>query len=299
MISVIMPAFNAGAYITESIASVIAQTYPYWELIIIDDGSTDDTAAIVKQLIGNDTRIKYLYQQNGKQGKARNLGLQNSTGEYIAFLDADDKWMPDKLAIQLNILSADKNIDLLFTQGYKLTDLHVEIFDVNVKDTWDFNDLPAFIHQNQIPILSVIVRRRALLKANCFAEDADIQNAEDYYLWLTLLGNNCKFKSINNRLFYYRIHQQQSTYQNNHLNLPIVNMLSLFYNSSENGIRFYKNIIERIKWFLFDDNLKEKVFTLIKAISKKENKIIYLILRLISPFPSKKFSLAFKLAPSI
>src|ERR1700759_692275 len=97
LVSVITPAYNAGNFIHETIDSVIAQTYTNWELIIIDDGSTDNTAAIVKQYVVRDSRIKYLYQQNGKQGKARNNGMTHSSGTIIAFLDADDTWTPHKL----------------------------------------------------------------------------------------------------------------------------------------------------------------------------------------------------------
>src|SRR5580765_2861093 len=85
LVSVIMPAYNAEKYISDAIKSVIAQTYSNWELIVIDDGSTDATAAIIQQYLVTGTRIKYIYQDNGGQGKARNNGLNHAKGELIAF----------------------------------------------------------------------------------------------------------------------------------------------------------------------------------------------------------------------
>ena len=95
-VSVIMPAYNAATFIAGSIKSVVKQSFTNWELIIIDDGSTDNTKNIINCFINKDARIKYHYQQNGKQGKARNAGLALAKGKYIAFIDADDVWLPNK-----------------------------------------------------------------------------------------------------------------------------------------------------------------------------------------------------------
>ena len=86
LVSIIMPAFNSQRYISESIESIIAQTYTNWELIVVDDGSTDRTAEIVSTFTKSDNRIRYIYQENQRQGKARNAGISISKGEWIAFL---------------------------------------------------------------------------------------------------------------------------------------------------------------------------------------------------------------------
>src|SRR5205809_3501840 len=101
LVSVIMPAYNAGKFITESIESVIAQTYAYWELLIVDDGSTDNTKNVIQNFSEKDKKIRYFFQANGKQGKARNMALSYASGNYIAFLDADDIWLPQKLEVQV------------------------------------------------------------------------------------------------------------------------------------------------------------------------------------------------------
>jgi teichuronic acid biosynthesis glycosyltransferase TuaG len=99
-----MPAYNAEKYIAESIRSALDQTHTNWELVVVDDGSTDGTAEIVRGFRRADDRIKYIFQQNGRLGKARNTGLENSTGRLIAFLDSDDLWARGKLELQVKIM---------------------------------------------------------------------------------------------------------------------------------------------------------------------------------------------------
>ena len=108
VVSVVMPAYNAGLYIEESIGSVIAQTYPYWELIVVDDGSTDDSRRKVETLAAADAGVRYIYQENGRQGKARNAGIAMARGGLVAFLDADDLWVPEMLEQQLALLDSSK-----------------------------------------------------------------------------------------------------------------------------------------------------------------------------------------------
>ena len=101
-VSVVMPAYNCARWLYESVESVRAQTYTDWELLLVDDGSTDDTSIIAAELAHGDGRIR-LFHTAGRQGPAaaRNLALDNATGEYVAFLDADDFWLPEKLERQL------------------------------------------------------------------------------------------------------------------------------------------------------------------------------------------------------
>src|SRR5260221_6307510 len=101
-ISIIMPAYNVGKFISQTIDSVLSQTYENWELLIVDDESSDNTSAIAKAYQLKDNRIRYFWQKNGKQGKARNKAIRESLGNYLAFMDADDIWLPDKLTRQVN-----------------------------------------------------------------------------------------------------------------------------------------------------------------------------------------------------
>jgi teichuronic acid biosynthesis glycosyltransferase TuaG len=105
LVSIITPTYNCGKYIFDTIESVINQSYLEWEMIIIDDCSTDNTKDIVSQFVKADSRIKYyLLETNQGAAIARNFGLAHSNGKYIAFLDSDDLWMPEKLTKQINFM---------------------------------------------------------------------------------------------------------------------------------------------------------------------------------------------------
>ena len=121
LVSIIMPAYNAEKYIADSIRSVLAQTYSNWELIVVDDGSTDRTANIVREFAGHDSRVRYIFQENGRLGKARNTGIANAAGSLIAFLDSDDLWIPRKLQMQLQAMS-ENSADVVFSNAYVFTD---------------------------------------------------------------------------------------------------------------------------------------------------------------------------------
>jgi len=109
LVSIVIPSYN-GAYFLEhfSIPSVISQSYKNWELIIVDDGSTDNTREIVKKFQKKNPRIYYLYQENKGRGIARNTGIRAARGEIIAFLDADDQWLSEKLSKQIELFEQNK-----------------------------------------------------------------------------------------------------------------------------------------------------------------------------------------------
>lgn len=115
LVSVIIPTWNRGSRVSLAIDSVLAQTYPNWELIVVDDGSTDDTAGVVAARSASDARIRYVYQCNAGVAAARNRGLATAEGDYIAFLDSDDAWEPWKLELQLRCLRHRPDIGMIWT----------------------------------------------------------------------------------------------------------------------------------------------------------------------------------------
>ena len=115
-ISVVIPAYNAGRFINRTIDSVLAQTYKDFELIVVDDGSTDNTGQAVKSY---GSKVRYIYQPNAGDGPARNTGIEAAAGKWLAFLDHDDEWLPEKLDIQMKLLSANPDLRWCGTNRYQ------------------------------------------------------------------------------------------------------------------------------------------------------------------------------------
>ena len=124
LVSIITPAYNAEKYIKETIESVLGQTYKNWELIIVNDGSTDSTEEIIKSF--DDSRVVLLSQKNSGVSSARNLGMQSSKGKYITFLDADDVLPPESLKVRVDYLESHPDVDLI--------DGNISIKDADIKN---------------------------------------------------------------------------------------------------------------------------------------------------------------------
>jgi glycosyltransferase involved in cell wall biosynthesis len=113
LVSVVMPAFNVETYIVEAIDSILAQTYRHWEIIVVNDGSTDSTAALAERYASRDARIRVHHQNNGGIAKARNVGWRLARGGYIAWMDADDVALPRRLELQVEFLKRNSDVGVL------------------------------------------------------------------------------------------------------------------------------------------------------------------------------------------
>lgn len=208
-----MPAYNAAPYIAESIRSVIEQTHKNWELIVLDDGSTDGTAGVAGDIAKDDDRVKVIPGSNLGQGRARNVALGYARGEWVAFLDADDLWLPDKLIRQLQAARR-TNADVVFSDGW----IFVENDSSDESQsfgtiTGEFNGAEMFrllFEKNRIPMPSVLVRRRTLEEVGFFDGDERWnRNCEDYELWLRLAEHGAVFYGMEEKLVRYR-HRRDS-----------------------------------------------------------------------------------------
>lgn len=120
LISIVIPVYNAEKFIEETVESVVNQSYEEWELLLINDGSTDESGAIIDELAKRYSRIKVIHLKGEGAAKARNVGTENANGRYLTFLDADDLWDKEKLRMELNFLK-EKNAAFVFT-GYEFAD---------------------------------------------------------------------------------------------------------------------------------------------------------------------------------
>jgi glycosyltransferase involved in cell wall biosynthesis len=294
LVSIIMPACNAERFIEASIISVLNQTYKEWELIIIDDGSVDRTAEIALFYVKMDSRILYFYQNNGKQGKARNLGLKNSSGDFIAFLDSDDLWLSNKLEVQLKQIQ-EKGVDLVFSDSYiffndDVNDVQKRM-EVKQRFYTGMEAIDLFIEFNRIPLLTVLVKKSKIRALGDFIEDKNIQFGEDYHLWLKLLLNGSVFYSTDLVLAKYRVHNESVTINESSQQWKLMEM---FYDLSKiNPVfkpKFVKKVQEMYISFYLENRLsKDELKFYIKkntaVLSKQNQELIYLFLNRI--FPAK------------
>lgn len=199
LVSVIMPAYNSGKYIVDSVETVIKQSFTNWELIIIDDCSTDNTFELLQPYIEKWQNIRYyrLAKHSGVAA-ARTAGSSKVKGEYIAFLDSDDLWHPDKLKVQLNCLIK-KHADLIYTGARCINDKG-ELLDryFKVPPSVDYSSL---LLGNAIICSSVLVKTELIRRFPMQRSDLH----EDYICWLSILREGHKAVGINQPFVFYRL----------------------------------------------------------------------------------------------
>lgn len=197
LVSIIMPCFNAKKYILDAINSVLEQTYPYWELIIIDDCSTDGSADLILEYFGKDKRIKMVrLKQNSGIAVARNTGIELANGRYIAFLDSDDLWLPFKLEKQLDFMQ--KNNLALTYSSYFIIDRNGKI--IGIRNAPKMLTYKMLLKSNFIGNLTGIYDISVLGKV--YSENV---KHEDYTLWLKILKKVKYAKGIQEPLAKYRV----------------------------------------------------------------------------------------------
>lgn len=200
-VSVVIPAYNHARFLKGTIESALAQTWRDYEIVVVDDGSKDDTAAVAAQF---GAAIRYVYQANKGMAATRNTALRHATGDIISFLDDDDLWLPDYLATVMAHFQADSDLAAVHT-GYQLTsDEEGRDFPGHSSRTVPATELyDTLIEGGFFPPSSVSVRRKILDVVGVF--DEGLQGYADWELWLRICREH-KFIGIPDELIKYRIH---------------------------------------------------------------------------------------------
>ncbi len=210
-VSVVIPAYNCAEYLPETLECVFSQTFQDFEVVLIDDGSTDNTAEICAGFAQKyPQKFRYIRQERRGVSAARNHGIHEAYAEYIAFLDADDTWVSDKLAKQFALIDSLQDKDVVIYGGSSIFDesgLVVRcMFDQRKPhDGYVFEKL---LYENFLSTHTVVLRRSLFEKAGYFKEDSS--HCEDYDLWLRL-ARHFKFYYVTDVIAGYRVHSRQGS----------------------------------------------------------------------------------------
>lgn len=268
LISVIVPCFNQAHYLDECLQSVYNQTYSNWECIIVNDGSPDNTNEVAKFWVDKDSRFKYVFKENGGLSSARNSGLELAQGEWVQFLDCDDRIHVEKFEksscffLEYDLIISDfyyfdKNGEFDHSYDYKLKKIDFELVVLG----WDLDFT--------IPIHSGLFRKK-----NIQVFDISLKAKEDWLFWLLFLKSSSRNIILPQKYAYYRMHATSMT-RNRQL------MFS-------NEVSAYKKIFP-----LLDDDMKVEFF--ISRINHKNQEIVFIANELDDVYNSKAQRFLFRL----
>ena len=205
LVSVIMPCYNMEKFISDSIMSVRNQTYSSWELLIVDDASTDATADIVKKQCEQDNRIHFTVKpEHSGIADSRNQCLKQAQGQYLAFLDADDVWHPEKLEMQLGFM-VEKKVGFTYS-AYDCIDEMGQPLDKSVRTAGNLN-YEAYLRNTIIGCSTVMVNKAVVGEVVVPA----FRTSEDTATWLSILKKGFLAYAINKPLTSYRIRQHSAS----------------------------------------------------------------------------------------
>jgi len=270
LVSVIMPTYNHARFIGEAIDSVLNQTYKNLELIIIDNYSKDNTEKIVASY--KDDRIKYLkFKNNGVIAASRNYGIRHSKGEYIAFLDSDDKWVKCKLERQLSCFKDNTIMGVATDVAFESPIYYKRTYFGKSKKGYKLYHYHDLLHKNLIVTSSVVVKKDTLLSVGNFDENPDFIFIEDWDLWLRLTKIGI-FYLISKPLTIYRLYHKNNRNQINIIKnqLKIIKKhKNLGYISNKEVDKAKANIyfVLACKSFILDAQISKKYFSMAYKIS--------------------------------
>jgi glycosyltransferase involved in cell wall biosynthesis len=204
-ISIVIPAYNQAHYLSEAITSALGQSYRDVEVIVVDDGSTDDTRAVVEAI--DDPRLCYVYQENRGLSAARNMGIRHARGAYLSYLDSDDRFLPEKVALLLAVLQEQPEVGLVAGQAIPVDETGKQngrLFDRPLPD-----DGRELLLGNPLHVGSVLVRRSWQERAGWF--DEELRSYEDWDMWLRLARLGCAMAWVAAPVSLYRFHADQMT----------------------------------------------------------------------------------------
>ena len=239
-VSIVIGAYNCGRFIQETVNSVVRQTFTDWELVIVDDYSTDDTCKKIEEIRDERIRIIRLHENSGRPAVARNIGITASKGEFVAFLDHDDIWFPSKLARQIYHFQ-DKSIAAVGAQALSLRGHLTPRIYSGKGSKYDDYDYRDFMIKNHATCSAVLARKDILLDLKGFGESMDLRFIEDWELWIRIAQVG-KFRILKEPLLFYRVPADK-----NHASLEVLERCFCMLDKHSASMKLTKNDINKIK----------------------------------------------------
>jgi glycosyltransferase involved in cell wall biosynthesis len=281
LVSVVTPVFNAASYLPKTIDSVLAQDYPKIEYILVDDCSSDHSREIILDYADRDSRVRYVFlENNGGPGRARNIGIQKSAGDFICFLDSDDLWRGDKTKKQIALFHENTKLGLISTNGQfidKSGEVGVSLFDSKKIRRGKIPFSQYVLKSPPIVTSSVMVKRDCLDTVGLFKEKYFI--AEDWELWMRILLNY-EIDILDESLILYRLHDSNISKDRLRSRLYKIQIIEdeILSNNMLHGLLEDKVLVDLQKKYFSvakmlykKDRKEEALFNLGKAISLKKN----------------------------
>lgn len=254
-VSVIIPCYNQGKYLKDSIGSVINSTYPNIEIIVINDGSTDDTGEIINELKTRYPEIKFINIENSGVCTARNIGVKNSSGDYILPLDADDKIGAEYIEKAVKILDNNSNIGLVYCDA--------EFFG-QFRKKWELKSatIENMLVQNRI-FPSALFRRETFDKTGGYKTVME-KGCEDWELWISIIETGAEIYKIPETLFFYRKSENERTKKS----LTPLNYIKIRLNIIKLHKNFYDRYGIKIYFMILLKILKNQFYNLYTGLTK-------------------------------
>lgn len=262
LVSVIIPCYNQGIYLSDALDSILKQSFENWECIIVDDGSVDNTKNIAIQYCKRDQRFIYIYKENAGLSAARNTGVNNSQGEYILPLDSDDKIAPQYIELALQAFRSDDNIKIVYCRA--------ELFGIK-NGEWK---LPEFSMERMLGrnciFCSALYKRSDFNRAGGYKTSMKY-GFEDWDFWLSILQQGGNVYQIDKVLFFYRIRKKSM--------LRLMNTEKLKYSRRkiwENHKNLYAEyLFDPTESFEYKNLVDSRLFRIFYAVYNFLYKILY------------------------
>lgn len=204
LVSIVIPVYNGSQYLKKTIDSILAQVYQTFEIILVNDGSTDNSAELIESLSENSNKIKLYNKENGGVAAARNYGINMASGDFIAFCDQDDLWLPNKLIQQMPLFE-NSHVGLVYSGAI------AEYVELNKQDKPNFDDkyrgdvFDKLIQVNMFTCCTAIVRKNLLQETKAFDDDRSLMGVDDWLAWLKL-SLVCEFDFVAEHLAIHVFH---------------------------------------------------------------------------------------------